>query len=523
MFPPFDESKAARVLSSVLSGLENNSIELVREAKLSDERDTSVVMLGAMVCSGGKADGSSVSPPSSSSIALSQKKGGDFCQTDGSIQKMAGNEVLLLTLSGISCRLKGNLPGIFVESIVSQNQILKALEKNDREIHELTDRIKKLEEDMSEGPASLGKKGQLPSGGEADSAAGGAPADAELKKLNAAEDIKSEIKALKKHRTVLCDESLRNVFNEYVFTCFDGRQIRMMDILKKLPPTGTGDCCAPKLLNYAFKNGLTPLSMAETKLNFTLINKKGKIHRCKNLPLIPPCDIRCQLILPHILGLDILYRDEYIIVVNKQSGLLSVPGRGPEKQDCIVNRVRRLFPECIEQPSVHRLDMETSGLLVLAFTKEAHRELNRQFENKEVSKKYSALIDGVLAKKGIAPHGTMELFFRVDLDNRPHQIWDKENGKNAVTEWKIENVEYYTSPGGKRRAVTRVTFIPHTGRTHQLRLAAADSHGFGCPIIGDSLYGKCAPGERLLLHATDLTFTHPVTQKKMSFHSESPF
>ncbi len=481
MFPPFDESKAARVLSSVLSGLENNSIELIREAKLSDERDTSVVMLGAMVCA--------ASP----------------------IQKKAGKEVLLLTLSGISCRLKGNLPGIFVESIVSQNQILKALEKNDREIHELTDRIKALE------------AGEFSDTADEADRAGGAPADAELKKLNAAEDIKSEIKALKKHRTVLCDESLRNVFNEYVFTRFDGRQIRMMDILKKLPPTGTGDCCAPKLLNYAFRNGLTPLSMAETKLNFTLINKKGKIDRCKNLPLIPPCDIRCQLILPHILGLEILYRDEYIIVVNKQSGLLSVPGRGPEKQDCIVNRVRRLFPACIEQPSVHRLDMETSGLLVLAFTKEAHRELNRQFENKEVSKKYSALIDGVLAKKGIAPHGTMELFFRVDLDNRPHQIWDRQYGKNAVTEWKIENVEYYTAPDKKRRPVTRVTFIPHTGRTHQLRLAAADSHGFGCPIIGDSLYGKCEEGERLLLHATDLTFTHPVTQKKMSFHSESPF
>lgn len=258
--------------------------------------------------------------------------------------------------------------------------------------------------------------------------------------------------------------------------------------------------------------------MAETKIHFVLNGKTAQIeHTGKKTEFYPPCDSRCSLILPAILGLEILYRDSDIIVVNKQSGVLSVPGRGPEKQDCIVNRVKKLFPDCIEQPSVHRLDMETSGLLVLAFTKEAHRELNRQFEAREVHKKYIALIDGILAKKGIEKSGTMELFFRLDIENRPHQIWDRENGKSAVTQWQIENVEYYTAPDKSRRPATRVTFIPHTGRTHQLRLAAADSHGFGLPIIGDTLYGHCEKGERLLLHASELSFTHPRTKQKMDF------
>ena len=283
-------------------------------------------------------------------------------------------------------------------------------------------------------------------------------------------------------------------------------------------PTGTGDGCAPKRLNSAVKNSLVPLSMAETKIHFVLNGKTAQIeHTGKKPEFYPPCDSRCSLILPAILGLEILYRDSDIIVVNKQSGVLSVPGRGPEKQDCIVNRVKKLFPDCIEQPSVHRLDMETSGLLVLAFTKEAHRELNRQFEAREVHKKYIALIDGILAKKGIEKSGTMELFFRLDIENRPHQIWDRENGKSAVTQWQIENVEYYTAPDKSRRPATRVTFIPHTGRTHQLRLAAADSHGFGLPIIGDTLYGHCEKGERLLLHASELSFTHPRTKQKMDF------
>ena len=467
MFPPFCEQKAAKVLQKIIGDLKNGSLSLIREAQPSDQRDTSLVMLGVLVC-----------------------------------RNKDGNTENLITVSGISCVLKGKLCGTFVEPVVSAEQILGALEKNDREIHELTDRILFLQND---------------------------------------EKNSALVKELKKKRTALCDESLLKVFEQYSFFCADGKERRLLEILNyekthRLPPTGTGDCCAPKLLSRAFKDGLTPLSMAETKIHFRL-NKNLAVFdedsfesvpdatesQNARIKLYPPCDSRCSLILPAILGLNIIYRDESIIVVNKQSGVLSVPGRGPDKQDCIVNRVKRLFPDCIDQPSVHRLDMETSGLLVLAFTKEAHRELNRQFEAKEVLKKYTALLDGILAKKGIKNDGTMELFFRVDLENRPHQIWDEIYGKNAVTEWHVENVEYYTAPDSSRRPATRVTFIPHTGRTHQLRLAAANSHGFGVPIIGDTLYGKCEPGERLLLHAKELEFTHPVTGEKMHFTCPAEF
>ena len=167
--------------------------------------------------------------------------------------------------------------------------------------------------------------------------------------------------------------------------------------------------------------------------------------------------------------------------------------------------------------------METSGLMVLAFTKEAHRVLGRQFEEGTVKKEYVALLDGILSKKGIEPCGVMELYFRLDVENRPHQIWDEVYGKKVVTEWKLLDVEYYVPPSGKRRAVTRVLFIPHTGRTHQLRLASSDSHGFATPIIGDTLYGNCEAGERLMLHAQKLSVVHPVTQKVMTFECKAPF
>lgn len=464
MFPPFEEQKAASILKSVLRGIYAGKIYLVRSARLSDNRETSSVMLGAMICT------------------------------------VEGKTENLITLSGISCALKGNLPGIFVEPAVSSIEIEDALSKNDKEIHELTDIINLEEKKAAEERFTDKSKAQLAS--------------------------------LKRLRTSLCDESLSMVFERYSFACFDGKKRKMTDLIRqkthstKLPPTGTGDCCAPKLLNYAFGHGLTPVSMAETKIHFTLDSSACAARPrplLGEITLVPPCNARCSLVLPGILGLEIIYRDSDIIVVNKPSGLLSVPGRGEDKQDCVVRRVKRLFPSCIEQPSVHRLDMETSGLMVLAFTKEAHRELNRQFENREVDKKYTALLDGVLAKKGIAQRGTMELYFRVDIENRPHQIWDSLHGKKAVTEWNIENVEYYTAPNTSRRPVTRVCFVPHTGRTHQLRLAAADKHGFGIPIIGDTLYGHCAEGERLMLHANYLRFTHPRTGKKMEFKSEPPF
>lgn len=209
-------------------------------------------------------------------------------------------------------------------------------------------------------------------------------------------------------------------------------------------------------------------------------------------------------------GLEIIYQDNKIVVVNKPSGLLSVPGRGEDMQDCIVNRLKEMIPDCIEQPSVHRLDMDTSGLLVLALDKETHRNLSIQFQNREVAKEYIALIDGVLVEN----EGKIELAFRLDPDNRPYQVYDEVYGKIGVTEWIRLAVE-----GDK----TRVKFLPHTGRTHQLRLHASHESGLGFPIVGDRLYGRgTAPGQ-LKLHASYLSFKHPETGEMLEFFSKAPF
>lgn len=383
--------------------------------------------------------------------------------------------VVLRAFSG-QCNSKWNVPG-FVPALVDQTEYDKAVIDNDKLIHEL----------------SIAPEGET----------------AEQKKLR---DEK---------RIALCNETLSKIYDLYSFTCFDKTKSNFKNLTQKIKynsneetekllPTGTGDCCAPKLLSYAFSHNLVPVSMTEFywgKPNTHLEHKK----------FYPPCDEKCGLILPEILGIEILYRDENIIVVNKTSGLLAVPGRGPDKQDCVVNRVKKLFPSCIEQPSVHRLDMDTSGLMVLAFDEESHRNLSMQFERGEVSKKYIAVLDGIL-KVPDGTEGQFKLKFRLDVDDRPHQIYDEVYGKEGITNWKKLRVFKM-----KGRDVTSVEFVPLTGRTHQLRLASSDEHGFGIPIVGDNLYGSQDEGQRLLLHSSFLCFIHPVTGAKMEFIKEPDF
>ncbi|MDD2238021.1 MAG: RluA family pseudouridine synthase [Kiritimatiellae bacterium] len=209
-------------------------------------------------------------------------------------------------------------------------------------------------------------------------------------------------------------------------------------------------------------------------------------------------------------SLPILYQDEFLLVVSKPSGLLSVPGRGPENQDCVVNRVRDALSDCLEQPAVHRLDMDTSGLLVLALTRDAHRGLSFAFEHRRVAKMYVALLDGVLREPG----GTMTLKTRLDITRRPLQIVDPIHGKCGITHWENAGVE-----GG----FTRVLFHPLTGRTHQLRLHAAHPEGLGIPIVGDRLYGTGRnPGE-LRLHAAHLAFHHPISGEPLTFYVPPSF
>ena len=208
--------------------------------------------------------------------------------------------------------------------------------------------------------------------------------------------------------------------------------------------------------------------------------------------------------------LDLLYQDESILVLNKPPDLLAVPGRGPDKQDCVVTRVRTMFPNMIEQPAVHRLDQQTSGLMVLAVHQEAHRNLNRQFEIRQVTKRYVAIVDRVIKTGG----GTITLPLRLDPDHRPYQIYDPLHGKEAITLWeKISNDS----------GTSRVEFTPLTGRTHQLRVHSAHPQGLDAPIIGDRLYGSGKEGETMLLHATFLRFNHPESGLSIEFNSPPHF
>ena len=206
----------------------------------------------------------------------------------------------------------------------------------------------------------------------------------------------------------------------------------------------------------------------------------------------------------------VIYSDESLVVVIKPGGFLSVPGRGPENQDCVSRRLQYLYPQMIAQPAVHRLDMYTSGLMVYAIDKESHRSLSIQFQNQEIQKKYIAILEGEVEGE----NGEIKLPFRLDTDNRPLQIYDPVHGKIGHTQWRKLEVN---------NNLTRIEFTPHTGRTHQLRVHAAHSKGLGCPIVGDSFYGSGKDGDEMLLHAAFLAFTHPKTGEKLSFHHEPDF
>lgn len=211
--------------------------------------------------------------------------------------------------------------------------------------------------------------------------------------------------------------------------------------------------------------------------------------------------------------LEILHTDPGFVVVNKRSGMLSVPGRGPEKIDSVTHRVKQMFPGCIEQPAVHRLDMDTAGLMVVARKADAHRQLSQQFQNRLTKKKYIAVLDGELpASHGSS--GTLELPFRLDIDNRPIQIYDEVHGKIGITHWRV------LERGDGR---TRIEFIPITGRTHQLRVHSAHPKGLGLAIVGDPFYGDGVGPGNLLLHACELSFQHPETGQPLNFQSPPRF
>jgi tRNA pseudouridine32 synthase / 23S rRNA pseudouridine746 synthase len=203
----------------------------------------------------------------------------------------------------------------------------------------------------------------------------------------------------------------------------------------------------------------------------------------------------------------IIHRDERLIVLNKPSGLLSVPGIGPEKADCLAARVQREFPSA---RIVHRLDRDTSGVIVLALDEESHRELSRQFHDREVEKRYIAIVGGVLAED----EGEIDLPMRKDMDDPPRQIIDHEHGRCAITRWRVLE---------RLNDRTRLELRPLTGRSHQIRLHLKT---IGHPILGDDLYAPpelLAAADRLLLHASTLWIVHPSTAAPMTFSAECPF
>ena len=301
-------------------------------------------------------------------------------------------------------------------------------------------------------------------------------------------------KELIQERARLSNETLYRLKNIYSFSRYNGE--RFAEIPEKAP-TGTGDCAGLKLINYALRKGWELDSLAEFKLD-------GTFHT--------PCKERCGLLLPTMLGLDFLYADEDIAVIVKPEGLLSTPGRGPEKLDSASYRFHTLFPSSPEQCFVHRIDMDTSGLLIMARNKESVKNLSLQFEHREVKKTYVALLEGELDTN----EGIIDLPIRLDINNRPYQIVDLEQGKKAVTRY--EKLLQIHIDG---KTYTRVRFYPETGRTHQLRVHSAS--GLKHPIKGDRLYGHRNEGERLYLHAETIEFKHPRTGEKMSFIAPAPF
>lgn len=238
------------------------------------------------------------------------------------------------------------------------------------------------------------------------------------------------------------------------------------------------------------------------------------------------------------LEITVIHAEERFVVISKPAGMLSVPGRGEDKQDCARVRVQARFPEASGSMTCHRLDMDTSGLLVMGLDKEAHRKLSSQFERRRVRKCYAALVQGRLPDdhltgetEGEPRSGQIDIPLCVDWPNRPLQKVDDENGKPSKTDWILRDEETWTTPDGRTIEATRFELRPITGRTHQLRVHCAHPQaredgtpgGLGLPIIGDRLYGDESISPRLLLHAETLGFWHPFEGEWMKFEDPAPF
>jgi tRNA pseudouridine32 synthase/23S rRNA pseudouridine746 synthase len=354
-----------------------------------------------------------------------------------------------------------------------------------------------------------------------------------LEKMDAIDPLAIE---LKERRKWMSEDLQLWLFQQYRMLNAYGEERDLLEIWhdyhsqkvrKKFPypPGGTGDCCAPKLLQYAYQQGWKPLCMAEFWMG---ASPKAEVRH--DGQFYPACRGKCLPILTWMLrgldvednpqesdstlyplgttpvNLDIRYEDQWLMVINKPTGLLSVPGR--ESRLSVWSIIRQHYADSDDWALAHRLDMGTSGLLIITKTREAYALMQEQFAARKVQKTYIALLNGVPKES----HGTISLPMKADPLDRPRQVVDEENGKTAVTDYEVLSV---------KDGITRIELHPHTGRTHQLRVHCAHEQGLGIPILGDDLYGTKA--DRMYLHAQEITFCHPITREQMTLRCEAPF
>lgn len=339
------------------------------------------------------------------------------------------------------------------------------------------------------------------------------------------EDWERRISALKSERKTRSAALQQKLFEQFGMLNYRGELKNLCEIfgqtVHKTPPAGAGECAAPKLLQQAYLHGWKPIAMAEFWWGDspkTEIRHHGHYY--------PACKGKCEPILQHMLqglqveenpmlkrmqvpsqNLEIVYEDPWLSVINKPAGMLCVPGK--EDAVSVYSLMREQYPEADGPLTVHRLDMATSGLMLIAKTKRVHQNLQAQFKNRLVRKRYVALLEGIVPKD----KDTVDLPLCLNPLDRPRQMVHTEHGKPAITDYQVlERLD------GKR---TRIAFYPRTGRTHQLRIHAAHPLGLHCPIIGDELYGEKA--DRLYLHAEYLEFTHPITGETVRITKEAEF
>lgn len=331
-----------------------------------------------------------------------------------------------------------------------------------------------------------------------------------------------EITQLKTRRKAMSEALQERIFRLFVVEDARGHHSDLTDIFAtaqgKLPPSGSGECCAPKLLHFAYTHGLKPLCMAEFWWGES---PTGEVRHHGHF--YPACNSKCKPILEYMLqgmdvednklaqvqgiqGIEELYDDKWLTVVNKPSGMLSVPGKLLD--DSALTRWQERHPEASGPMVVHRLDQETSGALIFAKDKDTHKALQEMFTQREVHKCYLAMLEGNVEND----NGDIALPLCPNIDDRPRQMVNYEQGKPSVTHYEV-----VSRAGGK----TLVRFYPKTGRTHQLRVHASHPQGLNAPIVGDMLYGSAST--RLMLHAHTITFIHPATGKEITITSPCEF